>query len=844
MNKELKTKKYSLLRRLIKNPLFWLTFLVIIYTFTGFVIVPFIAKSYSIKFIKEQYNREAKIESVSFNPYTFTISVKNFVLYDKDKSIFLYWKDLFVDLNVMPLFNSKIELENFTISNPKVVIKKLTDTEFNFSDLLGHQQKTSTKPANSLNPAKEFYVKYSDLGLQNFIAAQSKNNKQKKTQWDFIINRFDIRNINFTFEDKSLDSQEAKLNLENGNLTINKLHLMSKDISTFKLNFKMRDGGNASAEGKFTLEPMYTEAKLNVNKLNFRQTAPYLLKFAYLRLDDGKLNVDGLLKFKMGKENELPDISFNGTAGIDDLVLYDTQTQERFLEWGSLTTTGIAAQTIPMKVTIGEINFYKLYSRIAIYEDQSMNLQKIFKLSSSDSAAIKDSTTTKLALENSKYDNNHFVFISEKKSNTITSQTNFSKTANTTLTNFNFDIGRINIDSSAMFFSDFSLPLKFAAKIHDLNGEIIGISYGNPLGAAVDLKGTVDEYGLARIKGNIDPFDPMGYSDIKTNFNNIELTSLSPYSAKFMGYLIESGKLSLDVQYLIDKGLLTSYSKIFLNKIELGDEVEGQEGFGIPVKLALSLLKDGDGNIDLDLEVEGDLNNPEVNTGTLVWWAVKRVLVSIVSAPFRLLGNLLGINGDDLEFIDFDPGESRLLPNQLEKLINLNKALNERPNITLEIYGVVDTITDSQSIQLKKLKDKFTRQMTAAAKDSLIDPMKVEVSICRKILENMYKESFGAESLDTLQGKFYLKPGQDDPKSAEDFDLRNYLKTMIKQLSDIQPVAQEELMKLATERADAIKNYMLIEQKTKPERLVIKETEIYEQEDRNWVKCRLDIGSL
>jgi RAB protein geranylgeranyltransferase component A len=108
----------------------------------------------------------------------------------------------------------------------------------------------------------------------------------------------------------------------------------------------------------------------------------------------------------------------------------------------------------------------------------------------------------------------------------------------------------------------------------------------------------------------------------------------------------------------------------------------------------------------------------------------------------------------------------------------------------------------------------------------------------------MYKESFGNGSVDSLQRKFYSKANQDDPKALQDFDLRNYLKELIKQLSDKQPVSQEELMKLANDRTEAIKNHMLTVQLTKPERIVIMETENYEQEDRNWVKCKLGIGSL
>ena len=836
------TKDKLSFKKLIKNPFAWLAFIVLLYTLVGFFIVPYIVKTQTISYIKETYKREAKIESVSFNPFTFTFSVKGFTLYDHDKSVFLSWEELYGDLNILPLLSKKIELERLSVTKPKTFIKKLNETGFNFSDLVPQQPKAKSKKNSSYHEQKDFKIKYSSLGIEIQKVVQIKN--QNKGQWDFIINLFEIRGLNLTFEDKSFDSLKVKINIYEGNLRIHKLHPMSSSVSKFSFNFKMREGGKASASGKFTIEPMYADFKLKADKINFKQTSPYLSKFAYLKLNGGKLNVDGNIKFKMGKEHQIPDLTFLGKAGIDDLILYDTKQNERFLEWNSLTTTGISAKTNPIAVTIGEITLYKLYTRIAIAEDQTINLQKVFKLNDNDSSAVKDSAKYKFGIDEKRTDFNKLTFTFTRTVNILVAQLDSSKSNKNSLANFNFDIGRINIDSSAMFFSDFSLPLKFAAKIHDLNGEIIGISYGNPLGAAVDLEGAVDEYGLARIKGNIDPFDPIGYSDIKMNFNNIELTNLSPYSAKFMGYLIESGKLSLDIQYLLEKGMLNSYSKIFLNKLELGEEVEGHEGFGIPVKLALALLKDGDGNVDLDLEVEGDLNDPEVNTGALVWWAVKRVLVSIVTAPFKLLGNLLGIGGEDLEFIDFDPGESKLLPNQVERLNNINKALNERPGITLEIYGTVDTIIDAQAIRLRKFKDVFTQNMTTAAKDTLVDPLKVEANISRNILEKIYRESFGSSALDSLQLKFTPQPTESDPNAPKEFDLRNYLKEMIAKLADVQPLTNEEMIKLADERKDVIRNHMLTVQQTKPERVVIKETEIHEQEDRNWVKCRLGIGSM
>jgi hypothetical protein len=389
-----------------------------------------------------------------------------------------------------------------------------------------------------------------------------------------------------------------------------------------------------------------------------------------------------------------------------------------------------------------------------------------------------------------------------------------------------------------MYFSDFSLPLKFASKIHQLNGEINGFSSENPLGAMIGLEGIVDEYGLAKINGKMDPFDPFAYSDIRLNFHNIELTNLTPYTVEFIGYGVESGKLSLDISYKIDNGMLTSYNKIFLNKFTLGNEYEGQEGLGLPIKLAIALLKDADGNIDLDLEVEGDLNNPETDTGALVWWAVKRTLTNIVTAPFRFLGGLLGIGGEDLESVDFEIGSSELQNHQFEKMINLSKIMAERPEIVLEIYGAVDTITDAQAMREAKFDSIYNQKLTGGnVSDSTIKNSGTDYTKGQQILEEMFVQAYNDSLLKLVKIQYSID-------SLGKGDLRNYLEELKQKIIALQPVSDLEFQNLATTRAEAIINHMMTVHQIPTERIAIKENEILEDEDRNWVKCRLSIGVL
>jgi hypothetical protein len=765
-------------KKLIKNPFAWLAFFLILYIIVGFLIIPLVVKSQALKFVKDEYKRDCTIESVSFNPFTFEFTVRGFRLYDKDKSVFLSWGEFYVNLSLFPLLSKRIEIERFRLTHPGVAIKKLNETEFNFSDLL------------------------------NIYLNQPKDTiPSGENDWEFILRKTELLNGEINLTDKSVNP-EFTLQIIKLNIITNDIHVISKDTTSFKVDFQVNRNGVGSLDGIFTLDPVMLNFQYDLATIELKPLETYLLNFAHIEVRAGNINTSGNVKIKMIDSLAIPDISFYGNSSIYDLDFYDTKHKDDLIAWHSLAVRGISVRTHPLSIKIEEINANKLFSRIAISTDQLLNVAQVMK-----TYEVSVDTTIK-----------DLEVITETKP-----------------IDFSFDVGVIKIKDSEMLFSDFSLPLQFIARIHSLNGEITGLSKGNPLGAGVELQGTVDEYGLARIKGRFDPFDLMRYSDIKMNFNNIELTRLTPYSVKFVGYKVEKGKLTLDLEYKIENGQLTAYNKIFLNKLTLGDEIETDEGLGLPIKLAIALLKDGDGNIDLDLEVEGDLNDPQTDTGKLVWWAIKRSLTTIVTAPFRFLGNLFGFSGEDMEYVDFDPGESKLLVNQIEKLDTLTKALNNRPNISLEIYGAIDTVTDANAIRLKKFKSDFTKRMKSTAKDTLVDPMKVEVSTSQGILESMYREAFGDSSLVNLKIKYHGNAST-GAASQESIDTKNYFNDMIAELTSIQPVSVEELNILATKRSESIKNYMITKNNIPADRLVIEETEIYELEDRNWVKCKLGIG--
>ncbi len=156
------------------------------------------------------------------------------------------------------------------------------------------------------------------------------------------------------------------------------------------------------------------------------------------------------------------------------------------------------------------------------------------------------------------------------------------------------------------------------------------------------------------------------------------MTSVTPYSGRFAGYKIEKGKLSIDVAYLVENRTLQAKQKFVIDQLELGERVESDDAVRLPLKLAVALLKDRNGVIDIDLPMSGSLDDPQFRMGPLIWKAFVGLLTKVATAPFALLGSLFG-GGEEMNLIEFDAGTSALDAAATERLASISKALTERP---------------------------------------------------------------------------------------------------------------------------------------------------------------------
>ncbi|MFY9942309.1 MAG: DUF748 domain-containing protein, partial [Desulfobacterales bacterium] len=290
-------------------------------------------------------------------------------------------------------------------------------------------------------------------------------------------------------------------------------------------------------------------------------------------------------------------------------------------------------------------------------------------------------------------------------------------------------------------------------------------------------------------------------------FENLEMANLTPYSGKFAGRRIDSGKLSLELLYKIDNGRLLGDNQIVVDRLKLGDRVESPEALNLPLDLAVALLEDGNGVIDIGLPVTGDLNNPEFSVGHLVWKAFVNLITKIVTSPFRALGALLGGETENLDIVAFEPGKSELPPPEAEKLQQLAQAMQKRPQLKLVVQGRFSPQQDGEALQNLALRRALAALSGGKELAPEEDPGPVDFSdpTTERRLEKIFKERFGRAALkefkDGLQppaGKAPT-PGQE---AARDPGLIS--KALFARLAAAEAIPETAFSALAEARAEAI----------------------------------------
>jgi hypothetical protein len=499
------------------------------------------------------------------------------------------------------------------------------------------------------------------------------------------------------------------------------------------------------ARGGMTREPFTADLDVALAGLELPRAQPYLGESPPISLTSGRASVSGKVRVQPGK----PATTFEGSASIGGLEVV-TPDGGRLIAWESTRFKGIRVTTAPDLARIRSIEVVKPFIRVAITRDQQVNLSALAALMPAD----------------------------------------------TTRPTFPYEVVEVSIKDAEVDFEDLSLILPFRTRIHSATGSLKDVaSFGGTPGS-LEFEGMIDDNGRARATGSIHLSDPYAATEINADFRNVSLPTLSPYSLEFAGYPVTRGTLDLALEYRIQDKKLTANHHIVASDLELGEKAEGGAMPGFAVKLALSLLKDSQGKIKLDALVEGTVDDPQFRYSEVVWQVLKQMLGKIATAPFRFLGNLLGIGGDDVELVDFDPGRADVIPPEKQKLDTLAAELGRRPELTISVEGRYDSISDVEAIREAQLRALIEARREGAA--SATKRQDTTATALGAILEALYVAQFSKPGLDSLRASF-----------AADSTTTKYFTELRGRLLAAQPVAPGALEQLGRDRAAAVAGVLL-----------------------------------
>ncbi|HZZ18547.1 MAG TPA: DUF748 domain-containing protein, partial [Opitutaceae bacterium] len=475
-------------------------------------------------------------------------------------------------------------------------------------------------------------------------------------------------------------------------------------VMPLHVSFGWEPKGTVLVDGTVSISPeIRADVKATLNRFELLPFSPYIEQFVNARITQG--TVSTISSIHLATAGGKPALTLTGDVSVDKFGVVDGAHNKELAGFSWFALAGLDVATEPqLTVSIKQVDIDGPYARVRVNADKSVNLLSVMKSSPAAPAPSPAAPAPKI------------------------------------------QVGRVVIDGGDFSYSDQSINPAVHVSVADFGGSISGLSSVNFARADVDLKGMVGGAGPVEITGKLDPLGAHKYVGLKIGVRNVDLVPLSPYSGKFAGYELARGQLVVESNILVDGDKVDATNVVTLNQFTFGGPVSSPDATGLPVRLGVSLLKDVDGKIVIDLPVQGTLGDPNFRIGKVVLRVIVNLLTKAAVSPFALVGSMFGGGGEELAFQEFAPGSSALLPSELPKLETLTKVLTNRPALSLGIEGNSDTAADTYASRRTKLGDAIRRKVWEekhAANPNIAAPDQLQVTPEERTA--MVKKLFDAE---------------------------------------------------------------------------------------------------
>ncbi|MFQ1787809.1 DUF748 domain-containing protein [Aeromonas veronii] len=676
-----------------------------------------------------------------------------------------------------------LQIGKVTLQQPLLRATLNPQQELDLADLLIEQ--APAKPVKGAHVANEVANNAAPKSAQQAKTAGNGKKHGADKPWQWQIKQILIDKGDLTLTESSSGKPQAR-QLSGLKLALGPLGSKGEQPSKLTLTTQFNQSSPLAFDGHLTLTPFTLSGDINQQGLPLTLAQPYLADLVRIKVQNGLLSSKTRLDLATTAQGDLSKLTLQGGLDINGLKVVDRADNQRLLEFNTLALTGLTYDGISQQMRIKDIALNKPFARIEINEDGTTNLQQLL--------------LPQPAAANSPH-----------------------AAAGSKAPDFRFTIDQLRTEQGNLRFADRSLSQDFVADIASLGGQSRHIS--NIPGQRSDLafNGKVDRYAPVTIRGGTNLLVANPILDIAVAFHNLELTTFTPYSGTYAGYAIDKGQLSMKLHYKLEGNRLEGDNDITIKKLQLGEKIKSDQAKDLPLGLAIALLSDANGVIQMNLKVKGDLDQPDFSIGNIFWDVLGNTLSKAITSPFSLLASLAD-GTEDLDELPFLPGDPDLTPTQQEKLVKLAQALKDRPKLSMNIRGKVNFNEERPILQRQKL-ERVLAKLTGNQAD--LDLLEQDPAL-QEALAQAYEERFG-EDLDDLADRLHL-----DEESAA---LRAQAVILLR---DQQLITAKSLRNLAMRRAQNTKEFLVDSQGIAPERLFVLDSQVKEEDKEAKVILTLD----
>jgi len=726
--------------------------------------------STNYQYSKRDKDSEAKLSGLS-------ISLKTLKLGKRDEQEeFLNIPNLTVQNTGLDLNKKEVSVGDFSTQKGAILVRRLKDGKLNLQTLFPEAEKKEEKPTQE-------------------------NAGQPENPWVVNLGKISVEDYQIKAEDQ-IPAEPVTMMIDEIQVKASNLSTAEGQKGNVSLGLRLNQKGTISTEGPIGINPISANLKMSLKEIEVKPFQPYFTDKVKITVTDGALSTTGNFTLGSSDKKELK-ATYRGGASLNHFASIDKLNAEDVLKLESLAFDDIHFDSDPFSLDVKGIALSNFYANVLIHPDGKLNLQEILvKEEAKMEAPPKKETPPP-----------------EKKGTESAKEKEPPK---------NIKIGNITLQGGTIDFSDRSVKPDYSAKLTEIGGRISGLSSEETTMADVELRGKLGDYAPLEITGKINPLKEDLYVDIKARFKDMELSPTTPYAAKYVGYTVEKGKLSFDLKYLIVKKKLESQNYIFLDHLTLGEKVESPHATKLPVKLAIALLRDRNGEVKLDIPVTGSLDDPKFSVWGIILKIIVNLLAKAATSPFALLGAIFG-GGEELSYLEFDYGVATIAETNTKKIDTLVKALSDRPALNLDIEGHVDLERDREALKQllfqRKLKAQKLKEMVKKGTPALpVDQVKIEPKEYEKYLKMAYKEEKFPKPRNILG-------------IAKDLPVPEMEKLMLTHIE----IRDSDLRSLASQRAMSVKDTILKTGKVEAERIFILEPKSLGPEKKEKLKdCRVE----